>query len=188
MPHTFTRCTLKPSTNNRNTIFLFEARAGEETMDRTIFTSCNDAAAAGDIEALQKLRIAGACWSPSTCAVAASRGQLAVLQWLRAQDPPCPWTARCYEFAVIGSQHKILEWLRAQDPPCPWDGAASSSAVRAGAINILRWLYAEGAPYGSYDPIHPDCAEFMSVEGKMWAEGVYECSAKPAKSSTPDIH
>ena len=55
------------------------------------------------------------------CAEAASNGQLETLQWMRSQDPPCPWDERtCSEAARYG-RLSTLQWLRSQDPPCPWD-------------------------------------------------------------------
>jgi hypothetical protein len=37
---------------------------------------------------------------------------LALLQWLRAQDPPCPWDAdTCYAAAGAEGHTDVLEWL-----------------------------------------------------------------------------
>jgi len=42
---------------------------------------------------------------------------LDVLQWLRSQEPPCPWDKRtCYAAAMYGHLD-VLQWLRTQDPP-----------------------------------------------------------------------
>jgi hypothetical protein len=51
------------------------------------------------------------------CQYAADNGHLSVLQWLRAQQPPCPWNDWvCSSAAIYGHLH-ILQWARAQDPP-----------------------------------------------------------------------
>jgi hypothetical protein len=45
---------------------------------------------------------------------AASRGGLEVLQWLRAQDPPCPW---CEETIAEASSMRVSRW--AEENGCP---------------------------------------------------------------------
>jgi len=76
---------------------------------------------------------------------AAVGGHQEVLQWLRAQDPPCPWgKGTCYSAAKGGHVH-VLEWLRAQDPPCPWEGTCTGAAV-AGHVHVLEWLRAQDPP------------------------------------------
>ena len=65
---------------------------------------------------------------------AAESGQLAVLQWLRAQDPPCPWDeSACWEAASSG-ELAVLRWLRSQDPPCPWDQEECFIAAEGGDV------------------------------------------------------
>jgi hypothetical protein len=44
-----------------------------------------------------------------------------VLQWLRSQDPPCPWDSNVCLEAVTAGDLDMLVWLRSQNPPCPWD-------------------------------------------------------------------
>ena len=39
--------------------------------------------------------------------VSASAGKLEVLQWLRAQDPPCPWHWRTCKFAAEGGHLEV---------------------------------------------------------------------------------
>jgi len=52
------------------------------------------------------------------CMWAALSGQLEVLKWMRAQNPPCPWNALTCRAAARGHL-EVLEWMRAQNPPCP---------------------------------------------------------------------
>ncbi|QDZ25706.1 hypothetical protein A3770_18p82240 [Chloropicon primus] len=82
-----------------------------------------DAAEGGHLHALQWLRSQEPpCpWDEWTCEAAARGGHLDVLQWARSQDPPCPWAERTCEAAARGGRLDILMWLRSQDPPCPWD-------------------------------------------------------------------
>jgi hypothetical protein len=39
------------------------------------------------------------------------RGHLAVLQWLRAQDPPCPWNKQVCQIVARRQEGALLEWL-----------------------------------------------------------------------------
>ena len=78
-------------------------------------------------------------WNERTCSDAAKGGHLHVLQWLRAQDPPCPWDERtCAAAAEDGNLH-VLQWMRAQDPPCPWDEVTCSDAAKGGHLHVLQW-------------------------------------------------
>ena len=54
---------------------------------------------------------------------AAENGHLTTLQWLRSQDPPCPWDEDACLYAAMSGHLTTLQWLRSQDPPCPWDKA-----------------------------------------------------------------
>ena len=59
------------------------------------------------------------------CVLSCSRGRapcpLAVLKWVRAQEPPCPWNAQSCHRAAIRGRLDVLKWLREQEPPCPWN-------------------------------------------------------------------
>ena len=55
-------------------------------------------------------------WSASTCSGAAQRGQLEVLQWLRAEG--CPWDFNTCYLAVYGRHLETLRWAR--ENGCQW--------------------------------------------------------------------
>jgi len=38
----------------------------------------------------------------------------------------------------------VLQWLREQDPPCPWDFRAHERARRAGHTVVADWVAANG--------------------------------------------
>jgi hypothetical protein len=83
----------------------------------------------------------------SHCAIAAEHGHLEMLQWMRAQDPPIPWSELTCEGAARGGHLHILQWLRAQTPPCPWDARACSYSARRGHLEVvLQWLRAQNPP------------------------------------------
>jgi hypothetical protein len=40
----------------------------------------------------------------------------------------------------------VLQWLRSQDPPCPWDRAECRlNAATAGHWHIVRWIESQAA-------------------------------------------
>jgi hypothetical protein len=46
------------------------------------------------------------------CCGAASDGHLHVLQWLRSQDPPCPWDReKCRSHAATSGHWHIVRWI-----------------------------------------------------------------------------
>jgi hypothetical protein len=67
---------------------------------------------------------------------------LNVLQWLRAQDPPCPWSEKTCDTAAYGGHLNVLQWLRAQDPPCPWDikTCLIRSEIISTNLEIQEWI------------------------------------------------
>jgi len=78
---------------------------------------------------------------------AASGGYLQIMQWLRNQDPSCPWsTFICTAAAHSGHLH-ILQWLQSQNPPCPWNKYTCESATESGHLHILQWLQTQDIPY-----------------------------------------
>ncbi len=77
------------------------------------------------------------------CRVAAKKGHLEVLRWLRSQNPPYAWDYLVWGAAAASGKVDVLEWLRRQDPPCPWDDNwVLGKAAGAGSIEIMEWLCA----------------------------------------------
>lgn len=70
---------------------------------------------------------------------AAQTGQLEVLVWARAQEPPAPWSkAACFGAAAEGHL-EVLQWLHQQQ--CPWNKAfCERIARRNGQLHVLHWL------------------------------------------------
>jgi len=107
---------------------------------------CPVAAAAGrdDLPMLRYLMAHGYAWNEAACAAAASGGHLQMLQWLRAQSPPCPWNSHtCWEAAQRGHLH-VLQWVRAQEPPCPWDDNLLEAAIFGEQVHVMAYLAEQG--------------------------------------------
>ena len=85
-------------------------------------------------------------WRSKGMLYGAELGSLEVLQWLRAQRPPCPWSyTTCFQ-AAYGGHLTVLQWLRAQDPPCPWSEGTCRAAAARGHLTVLQWLRAQDPP------------------------------------------
>eukprot|EP01051_Picozoa_sp_SAG22_P012777 SAG22_NODE_1360_length_4622_cov_2.212912_6_plen_241_part_00 len=80
---------------------------------------------------------------PSTCANAAARGELSVLQWLRSSG--CQWDAETITAAARSGHLDVLQWV--VDNGCPWDAGACAAAAAEGHLLILKWLRSVGCPW-----------------------------------------
>jgi len=83
-------------------------------------------------------------WNEYACENVAKYGDLSTLQWLRAQDPPCPWSEKDMFISVIeGGCIPMFEWLKKQ---CLWkeeyalDYSFCEVAAVHGHLSALQWL------------------------------------------------
>jgi len=67
----------------------------------------------------------------------------------RARAKGCPWNA--HVCAAAGGNPKILEWLRGQNPPCPWDGDTYIRTIQRGTAADEEWLKTHGCPRFTVD-------------------------------------
>jgi hypothetical protein len=76
-------------------------------------------------------------WNEYTCSVAAERGHLEVLQWLREKG--YPWNKlTCTRAARNGHLH-ILQWARQNS--CPWNkDECLTKAKEQGHLLIVKWI------------------------------------------------
>jgi hypothetical protein len=73
----------------------------------------------GHTRALTALYADGAGLAPGLCKHAARGGHLHVLEWLRAQVPPCKWSWRTCEAAAARGDLAMLQWLRRPQEAAP---------------------------------------------------------------------
>lgn len=107
---------------------------------------CNAAAKVG-LPVMQWLRAqTPPCpWFSSTLAAAAECGNLEVLSWSRAQG--CEWGSNVCLKAAVGGQIETLRWLRSRNPcPCPWTAECCDQASITGNIKMLEYLRVEASP------------------------------------------
>ena len=79
-----------------------------------------------------------------------------MLQWARAQDPPCLWDEQTCARAAEGGHLHVLQWARAQDPPCPWDEAVTRmNASKRHHWHIMEWFQSQEPPWPG-NSFYPD--------------------------------
>ena len=102
----------------------------------------------GDKPMLEWLRGLAIPWSERVTEAAAGT-DLSILQWLRAQEPPCPWDAgRCMTAAASHGKLDVLMWMRSQDPPGPWSDECTEIAAQLATPEIMQWLHDNGCSFG----------------------------------------
>eukprot|EP00953_Heterococcus_sp_UTEX-ZZ885_P006959 4248-Heterococcus_DN1.PRE.1 len=86
---------------------------------------------------LQYLRQQGCEFSELTLSYAAWSGQLAVCQWLVAEQ--CPYDAGVFEDAARKGRLETIRFLHEQG--CPWDGdTICVRAAQSGSVELLQYL------------------------------------------------
>jgi len=71
------------------------------------------AAAGGFMHIITYLKSKGFKWNERVCLIAANNGQLRILQWLRKQDPPCPWKKNECVLTARNHEH-VRDWISQQ--------------------------------------------------------------------------
>jgi len=128
-------------------------------------TTCRNAAASGQMEAMRWLRAQTppCAWDQTTCESAAVHGNLELLQWMRNQSPPCPWDATTCTGAAMQGNLDVLKWARNQTPPCPWDANTCRGAAMRGHLDVLKWVRSQ-TPLCPWDVVTCLCA---TKEGRV---------------------
>ena len=110
---------------------------------------CDRVAHHGDLEALQWLRAQDPpCpWNENRI-MAGANHHLDVMQWVHSTGVGWgDYPYICYSAAQF-SRLDILQWLRAQDPPCPWGALGVRTARRFNRPDpvVIQWLRDNGCP------------------------------------------
>ncbi len=78
----------------------------------------------------------------SVCRLAAESGDMAMLQWLRQLQPPCPWPHEGVPLTAVHRAHshgrvECLQWLL--DAGCPWDNRLYKQVQAVPALRHVRF-------------------------------------------------
>ena len=91
---------------------------------------------------LRWARERGCPWDELTCALAASRGHLQVLQWAREHG----WdNINVCAGAAVGGHLEVLQWARAHG--CPWNEMTCDCAAAHGHLELLKWAQEHGCEW-----------------------------------------
>ena len=104
---------------------------------------CSTAASNGNLASLQWLRANGYPWGTNVCFVAARDGNLKMLQW--CHENGAPWDTWVCNAAARGGDQKMLQWCHANK--APWSEWACTNAAEGGHLEVLQWLRANGCPW-----------------------------------------
>jgi hypothetical protein len=72
-------------------------------------------------------------WNEDACVLAASYGHLEVLQLLRSQKPPCPWSVIVCVAAAENGHLDVRKWVRSLKRRGDWTTSAWDAHVCTGA-------------------------------------------------------
>ncbi len=119
----------------------------------------------GDLAILQWLRAqtTPVPWDILITKTVAERGDIGMMRWMRAQNPPAEWGKEVTRAAAGKSDTGMLKWLRAQDPPCPWGEDTCKRAVEGGLVDTLSWLRAQNPPC----PFGEECFEAAADDSDL---------------------
>jgi hypothetical protein len=118
-------------------------------------------------------------WDRHTCAMAASKGKMELIQF--ARENGCPWDSDTCASAAKNGHLELLQWLRAQD--CPWDASTCWKAAEHGHLEVLKWAFANGCPlndslicFSAAQNGHLEVLQWARQNGAPWSE----CTAQQA--------
>ena len=108
------------------------------------------------------------------CSVAAQKGDLSMLKWLRGfPEGGFPWNWKTTEYAVISGNLEMLEW--GFENNIPRNERACLAAVKHNRLEILKWLIENNCPYNLQDlrieAIKGNCLdtlEYLKSIGCTW--------------------
>ena len=122
---------------------------------------------------------------------AAQAGHVEVLEWLRSQDPPCPWSGFTAMKAAVHGHLDCLKCLRKHG--CPFDRVAVMAASQ-GHTKVLQWLTGEGLL--SMDPMictgaltsgNLECCEYLRQSGFTFSSLAISAAGKCSPFQHPPL-
>jgi hypothetical protein len=108
---------------------------------------CALAASNGQLRVLEwALFTLGCRMDERTCASAARNGHLTTLKF--AKENGCPWNSSTCEAAAAGGHLLVLEWAR--ENGCPWNERTCWHAAKFGNLAVLQWARENGCPWDGW--------------------------------------
>ena len=111
---------------------------------RSVEKICEAAASVGNLAELQKLRAEGYPWDPDTCARAAGGGHLEVLKW--ARENGCPWNIVTAGAAAHQGRLETLKWCHENDAT-GWGPYVLERAAAGGHLEVMKFALANGCEW-----------------------------------------
>ena len=103
------------------------------------------AGVSGSIDLVNYLVGAERGLKPPVLCMAAMKGHLHLVMHLR-ETLRCRWNATvCWMAAYFGHLH-VLQWLRGQNPPCPWDSMVLRVAKQRNHSEVLKFAVENDCP------------------------------------------
>ncbi len=140
---------------------------------------CELAAQRGNLPVLQWLRSHDSEWG-QTCRYAAERGHLEVLKWAHFAGAPLDYVHISYYPALIGGHRDVLAWLGSIG--CSLEKAVSGAAM-SGDTDLLDWLKDKRIPFNddafSHAGMggHKSVLNWMRDRGLAWTPKVFAGAA-----------
>ena len=140
-------CDVAKNGNLTNLKLLFEPNSLTYELSQCLYSA---AAQSGNLDMLIWLQSLNPLYPPqkaeNLCTITAEHNHLHILQWLRLQNPPCPWDENTCNVAVRKDNLCILQWLRSQNPPCPWNQEVCMIALNDLQLDTLEWIQTQTPP------------------------------------------
>lgn len=148
--------------------------------------TCAIAARKGDLAVLKLLHNIGCPWDEEACSRAAAIEDFDSLKYLHENG--CPWDEKtCANAATIQDSYYCLEY--AHENGCPWNKETCANAARIGNLKCLKYLHENGCPWDekTYENAGEykrwDCLRYALENGCPRTEKVYDISPPKAGRS-----
>ncbi len=121
------------------------------TFDNTIvfkYADCSEAAGAGDLSELKKMRNYGYTWDTDTTKSAAENGHLKCLKW--AHEHGCEWNSSTPSSAAKNGHLNCLRYAHKNN--CIWGSRTPEYAAQNGHLDCLKYAHSHGCPWDEWAP------------------------------------
>ncbi len=131
--------------------------------------ACLMAAGRGHLHVLKWLRANGYKWNSATTSSAVSGGHLEVLKW--AIENGCSWERDGMMDLIAGGRGdlEMMKWARSMG--CRWSMNTFAMAANAGKLEMLKWISANRCPWSRDTLIYVGCGRYQNVVDWLFENG-----------------